>query len=409
VRRAGRLPGSTDYEGGWAASPDQLVRFPLGVLWFDDTLAHFKRSPQPTFVDGVMISQPKDWHAPRRQGNNLVDYPLLPHVISDIYTGRVLDDEEMPELRATFADYDSEDREPSQYRPPHQKNAWSPEQPIAGTRANPLTGKVEPRAFPKTYGCDGGLDYGDIYTMRSGTPAYYDKTLESGTVFLSGPRSGCTNSVIPAGGLLNVPYFYEGCTCSYPLPTALALISMPESHEQWSSWGHSEITSNSIHRIGLNFGAPGDRMTRDGTLWLDYPSVGGPSPAIRVTHSPDSPTFHYRHSVWMSGDGHGWVTASSVEGLETLVLHDLVSGNYTVRLFFAERQAINGGERVQQIALQGRVVLPPFDVRSEAGGSMRGVVKEVTDVEVIDGTLTLSLSAANGQTLISGLEVVRNR
>ena len=60
--------------------------------------------------------------------------------------------------------------------------------------------------------------------MRSGTPAYYDKTLESGTVFLSGPRSGCTNSIIPSGGLMNVPYFYEGCTCSYPLPTAMALI-----------------------------------------------------------------------------------------------------------------------------------------------------------------------------------------
>jgi len=85
-----------------------------------------------------------------------------------------------------------------------------------------MTGQKEPRVIPKTYGCDGGVDYGMFYTLRAGTAAFYDKTLESGTVFISGPRSGCTNSIIPSGGLLNVPYFYEGCTCSYPLPTALS-------------------------------------------------------------------------------------------------------------------------------------------------------------------------------------------
>ena len=57
--------------------------------------------------------------------------------------------------------------------------------------------------------------------MRSGTAAFYDKRLESGTIHISGPRSGCTNSIVPANGVLNVPYFYEGCTCSYPLPMAL--------------------------------------------------------------------------------------------------------------------------------------------------------------------------------------------
>ena len=59
---------------------------------------------------------------------------------------------------------------------------------------------------------------------------YYDKVLESGTIHISGPRSGCTNSIIPANGLLNLPYFYEGCTCSYPLPVALALIKLPQIH-----------------------------------------------------------------------------------------------------------------------------------------------------------------------------------
>ncbi len=406
VRRVGALPGATEYAGGWTPSPDGLVRFPLGVLWFDDTLAHFKRSPQPQFVDGVMISRPKDWRAPRDKQVPSTDYPLLPPVLSDIYSGRVLDESEQPQLRARLEASDPSTPAPSQYRPPRQRDVWNPAQPVVGTRVNPFTGETEPRAFPKTYGCDGGVDYGSFYTLRSGTPAYYDKTLESGTVFLSGPRSGCTNSVIPSGGLLNVPYFYEGCTCSYPLPTAMALHSMPQSHEQWSSWGDAEVEPKSIERIGLNFAAPGDRMTRDGTLWLDYPSVGGPSPKIRVETSPQAPTYRYHHSLWMeSNEVSPWVTASMAEGIGQLKLHDLKPGHYTARLYFAEPDAIEPGDRVQQISLQGAIVLRDFDIVAESAGAMRGIVRQVDDM-LVEDVLTLELSATRGSTLISGIEVL---
>ncbi len=406
VRRVGALPGATEYAGNWQPSPDELVRFPLGVLWFDDTLAHFKRSPQPQFVDGVMISRPKDWRAPRIEGEYSTDYPLLPPVLSDIYSGRVLADSEQTDLRARLADSDPSKPEPSQYRPPRQKDAWKPELPVIGERINPLTGETEPRAFPKTYGCDGGVDYGSFYTLRSGTPAYYDKTLESGTVFLSGPRSGCTNSIIPAGGLLNVPYFYEGCTCSYPLPTAMSLIAMPENHEQWSSWGATEPKPKSIRRIGLNFAAPGDRMTRDGTLWLDYPSVGGPSPKIVVETLPAQPTYRYHHSLWIKNDDvWPWVAASMAEGLHQLTLHGLKPGKYTVRLFFAEPDQLQAGDRVQDISLQGRTVLRDFDIVAQSGGQMKALVQQIDNV-VVDDVLTIKLSASNGETLISGIELV---
>lgn len=408
VRRLGPLAGSTDYKGDWQPSEDELVRFPLGVLWFDDTLAHFKRSPQPKFSDGVMISQGKDWHAPRIKGNYKVDYPLMPHVLSDIYTGRVFTTSEYSGVRASLPESDVTKREPSQYRPPKQKDAWKPGLPVAGERTNPLTGETEPRMFPKTYGCDGGFDYGLFYTLRSGTPAFYDKTLESGTVFLSGPRSGCTNSIIPSGGVLNVPYFFEGCTCSYPLPTAFSLVSMPDSHEQWSAWGETEMKPKSIKRIGLNFGAPGDRMTRDGTLWLDYPSVGGPSPKVHVTTSPASPGILYRHSLWMNAsDEQPWVYASMMEGLDELVLEGLKPGSYTVKLYFAEPKAETVGARIQTVSLQSRVVLKDLDIRSEAAALMTGMMHEVKDVKV-DDRLTLNLTASQGRTIISGLEVLRD-
>ncbi len=409
IRRVGALPGATEYDGNWQLSTDELVRFPLGVLWFDDTLAHFKRSPQPKFISGVMISRPKDWHAPRVKGDYSVDYPLLPPVLSDIYTGRVLDNSEQSKLRASLTESDPTKHEQSQYRPPRQKDPWKPNQPVVGERINPLTGEREPRAFPKTYGCDGGVDYGSFFTLRAGTPAFYDKTAESGTVFLSGPRSGCTNSVIPAGGLLNVPYFYEGCTCSYPLPTAMSLVAMPESHEQWSAWGDTEPGPGSIERIGLNFGAPGDRITRNGTLWLDYPSIGGPSPKITVNTSPDKPSFRYRHSVWMKAGGEWpWVTASVVEGLEQLTLHNLKPGTYTVRLFFTEPDNLKPKDRVQTVSLQGQVVLRDLDVLSDAGSPMHGIVRQIEDVKVED-VLILNLLATNGQSVISGLEVIRKR
>jgi outer membrane protein assembly factor BamB len=409
IRRIGALPGTADYRGNYAHCEDALVRFPLGVLWFDDTLAHFKRSPQPLFKNGVMVSRPKDWHAPRIKGNWSVDYPLMRPVLSDIYTGRIFDESEEAALRKSLPPLDLKTPQQSYYHAPDQKTALLPNPPdpiLAGERINPMTGLKEPRIFPKTYGCDGGVDYGSFYTLRSGTAAFYDKTLESGTVFISGPRSGCTNSIIPSGGLLNVPYFYEGCTCSYPLPTALSMVAMPETHEQWSSWGDAAVKPASIERIGLNFGAPGDRKTRDGTLWLDYPSVGGPSPQIKVVTRPASPTFHYRHSNWMKGDNAWpWVAASAVEGLSELILHDLKPGHYTVKLYFAEFDRAAPGERVQTISLQGKTVLTDFDIRSKSQATMTGIVEEVSEV-VVAGTLTINLNATRGKSLISGVEVI---
>ncbi|MBI1313578.1 PQQ-binding-like beta-propeller repeat protein [bacterium] len=406
IRRVGPLPGSSDYQGEYALCEDELVRFPLGVLWFDDTLAHFKRSPQPLFRDGVMISRPKDWHAPRIKGNYSVDYPLLPPVLSDIYTGRVLAESEQVELRKSLPKSDGSPQI-SYYHAPHQKTALNPDPPVAGERVNPLTGQKEVRAFPKTYGCDGGVDYGAFYTLRSGTAAFYDKTLESGTVFISGPRSGCTNSIIPSGGLLNVPYFYEGCTCSYPLPTALSLVAMPADFEQWSAWGEDRIQPGTIQRIGLNFGAPGDRMTREGTLWLDYPSVGGPSPQIHVTTVPEKPAARYRHSLWMQeGAGWPWVSASCLEGLQKLTLSDLKPGLYTVKLVFAEPNDFKVGDRVQTISLQGRAVLSDFDVLAQTQRPLTGIVRQIDNV-AIDGNFALTLKATAGQTLISGVEIIR--
>jgi hypothetical protein len=402
LQTRGALTGSTNYLADWKTSEDPLVQAPLGVLWFDDALSNFKRAPQPKVVDGVMITADKDWlDATNRKGK--VDYKLLAPVFSDIYTGRVLDEYEAPELRAKFGTVDMQSIQPAQYRPPTQKNDWSPDQPKSGLRTNPLTGEQEPRVFPKSYGCDGGFDYGNIFTFRSGTAAFYDKQVESGTVHISGPRSGCTNSIVPAGGILNVPYFYEGCTCSYPLPMALALYSMPETFEQWATWGAVPAASlnGKIERLGINFGAPGDRKTRDGTLWLDYPSVGGPAPEIQVRTEPEKPEFYYHHSIWMNGgQGWPWVAASGVKALRSTTISGLKSGTYTVRLTFASP---DDAKHVFDIAIQDKPALTKFALPAK----LIATTETIPNVQVTDGTLTVKLTALEGETILSGIEIIR--
>ncbi|MEQ1859440.1 MAG: PQQ-binding-like beta-propeller repeat protein [Chthoniobacteraceae bacterium] len=407
ITREGALEGSTNYNADWTSSDDALVKAPLGVLWFGDMVSNFKRSPQPRILDGVMITSDKDWlDASTRKG--AVDYRLLPPVFSDVYTGRVLDDYEAADLRTRFAKTDLQTIQPSQYRPPQQKNDWKPDAPKAGMRVNPLTGEEEPRVFPKSYGCDGGFDYGSIYTMRSGTAAFYDKRLDSGTIHISGPRSGCTNSIVPANGILSVPYFYEGCTCSYPLPMALALVSLPPTFEQWTSWGTvpAAALAGKIERIGINFGAPGDRKTDDGTLWLDHPSVGGPSPEIAVRTEPAAPDVYYHHSVWIEGgEGWPWVAASGVRGLRSATISGLKPGTYTVRLVFAEPDVASG--RVFDVRVQDRVALERLDVFTESGGAMRVLTKTIPNVAVTDGALTIALTARDGATILGGIEIIR--
>ncbi len=57
---------------------------------------------------------------------------------------------------------------------------------------------------------------------------------------LRGIRSGCTNNLIPARGILSTPHAMRHCTCSYAVATSLALVNMPEA-SNWDKLGHDTI------------------------------------------------------------------------------------------------------------------------------------------------------------------------
>jgi hypothetical protein len=413
LKRAGALPGSDNYTGDFTSS-DKLVRAPLGVLWFGDSIGMFKRSPQPSIVDGVMIANDKKWqdeprphvagHLRHLPGSSIFD--LEETAFMDVYTGRLLSEAETAQVDpANLLSDLSADSQANHYPLVTDGQKVNLEK---GTRINPLTGCEERRTFIKSYGCEGslrdGIDYGDLITMRSATAAYYDKTIESGTVNISGPRSGCTNSVIPANGLLNVPFFYEGCTCSYPLPSGLALVHMPEEFEQWCAWGEGK--PENIQRVGINFGAPGDRITKKGTLWLDYPSVGGPSPEIAVSVEPDNTEFYYHHSLWVEGgEGWPWVAASGASGITSVTVSGLKNGAYTVRLYFAEPGGGFSDARVFDVTLQGKTVLEALDIAKETGGRMRGLVREFKGIHA-DDSIQVHLAPRKGVGMLSGVEII---
>lgn len=154
-------------------------------------------------------------------------------------------------------------------------------------------------------------------------------------------------------------------------------------------------------------------MAEDGTLWLDYPNVGGSSPGHAVTVAGKSPRYFRHHSALVEGDGPTWIAASGVEGATSVKValgkpEAGKSKRYTVRLFFAEPDEMNTGERVFGVSLQGREVLSKFDVSKVAGGSRRIVVRTFKDVDAVDtlDTLDITLTAIKGKPILCGVEVI---
>ena len=282
------------------------------------------------------------------------------------------------------------------------------------TRTNPLTAKEMPYRFviPAETGCSQIIGGHNILTFRACSAGYFDLR-DGGSGNFGGFRASCTTNLVPAGGLLNAPDYTRTCLCMYQNQCSLALVHMPEV-ETWSEFDFV-AGADPVQRVGINFGAPGDRLAEDGTLWIDYPSVGGRSPDIPVTVEPAGVRYFRRHSLMLEGDGLKWVAGSGCEGVKRVTLtlapeeHAEQKRAYTVRLHFAEMAAAKPGERVFDVKLQGKPALTRFDVVAAAGGPRRALVREFKAVPVKD-TLTVEFASVKGRgklpPVISGVQAV---
>jgi len=278
-------------------------------------------------------------------------------------------------------------------------------------RKHPLTGMEVPWSFARHYGCNTAIGSENLLTFRSAAAGYFDLARDSGTGNLGGFRSGCTSNLVPANGVLNAPDYTRTCVCSYQNQSSLALIHMPEA-EMWTFNAiKSPAPESLVKQVGINFGAPGDRKANNGTLWIDWPSVGGVSPNLTIETIPEKPATFRFYSSRITGDGLKWIAASGLRGLRTIniSLGDPDGREYIVRLHFVEPDDKKPGERVFDVAVQGQTLLKDFDIVKQAGSTNKSVVKEFKAVR-IDDQLTISLTPtkaeADNDTIICGVEIV---
>jgi hypothetical protein len=183
--------------------------------------------------------------------------------------------------------------------------------------------------------------------------------------------------------------------------------------ERWDARTHNKmgvLIKGSIRRVGINLGAQADMMSPDGgTLWLNYPDIGGPSPEVAVTVQPEQVNLIRRHSFRIkSGQGYRFVCATSGEGIASVrvKLYSDAQRAFTVRLYFAEHdETVKPGERRFSVSVQGRKV-DDIDIVAETGAANIGLVKEYKQIKAKDD-LTVTLEpVALRKTLLSGIEIV---
>src|SRR5258706_14842587 len=146
-------------------------------------------------------------------------------------------------------------------------------------REDPITGALAEWSWSRLHGCNTPAVSQNLITFRSGAAGYYDLARCGGTGNFGGFRSGCTNNLIVAGGILSAPDYTRTCTCSYQMQTSLALIPDPDV-EMWTYAGVSPKIETKVRRFGLNLVAPGDRVDDSGTSCLQYPCISEKSQAV---------------------------------------------------------------------------------------------------------------------------------
>lgn len=245
-------------------------------------------------------------------------------------------------------------------------------------------------------------------TFRSGAAGFFDLLRDGGTGNFGGFRSGCTNNLIVAGGLLNAPDYTRTCVCSYQNQTSVALVHMPEA-EIWTQFPVEG--GKNLKHLGLNLGAPGSRRADDGLLWLhEYDGV-------QIEHEDDG--FYNGHSSKISGEGLPWVAASGCRGVRRIVIdakfdpQPEVAVRYTLRLHFCDPDNDQPGRRVFDVRVQDEEKLKDFDIAAAAEGRNCAIVREFAGIEVRDRLIiefepSESSSAGSAAApLLSGLELVR--
>jgi hypothetical protein len=272
---------------------------------------------------------------------------------------------------------------------------------------DPVTGEELKWKYKREYGCGYVIASEHLLTFRSASAGFVNLDYFEGTGSLGGFKAGCSANLVVANGVLNSPDYTRTCQCPYQNQTSLAFVNMP-----WMNyWTNSNYSWNGkrIKNLGINLNAPGDRTSADNVLWIDFPNVGGGESGINI--KLDTARFYKirKDPVSVRSDATPWVSSSAVGGVRSIEIplskeRNQPETTYTVKLYFSELENHKPGERVFDVKIQNNMILPSFDIVSEAGRTDKEIVKTFTGVRV-GNTIKIELVPQKGNTIISGIEL----
>ena len=267
-----------------------------------------------------------------------------------------------------------------------------------GYAMNIKTGRKSGWKYAREYGCNTAVGCQNLLTFRSGAAGFYDLMNDAGTGNFGGFRSSCTNNLIPANGVLAIPEYTRTCNCAYQNQTSLALVHWPHA----DSWTYGAARTED--KIGINFGAPGDRRAVDGTLWVDYPSVGGKSAVAPIQILPKDAASFRKHSSLVGGPT-PWVSSSGLLGVREIKIKFDSDDLHTVRLHFAEPEG--NTTRSFDVKIQGKTEMRSFSPLSAADETDRGVIRSFLVKPQNRAAVIELIPRSSTPTVISGLEIIQ--
>lgn len=283
-------------------------------------------------------------------------------------------------------------------------------------RNHPLTGEPSEWRFSRPgHHCGIITATPNMMFFRSGFIGYYDLYADSGTRHFSGQRLGCWVNAIPGNGLVMIPEASAGCVCQFSIASTVVLEPKTEN----KSWGIFSAVGDTtpVQRIGINFGAPGDRKDLAHREWLGFPrpkSVGRLEFMfdIQPRLAPGGGWYSQNpDSIRVPGADTQWLYASGARGLEHFEIPLLDDqdqpAKYNVKLFFAETSAASVD--ALRIRFQGNEVSGTTQAAgSDSDAAAQFLVKEYASVPVNKNLVVDILAPADLRlTSLAAIEVVR--
>jgi hypothetical protein len=298
---------------------------------------------------------------------------------------------------------------------------------------NPLTGAYEPWKMTRAYGCNSIIASENLLTFRSGAAGYYDLNNESGTGNFGGFRSGCTANLVVANGVLNAPDYTRTCSCSYQNQTSLALVHIPDV-ELWSV--HPDVNSKldvrEVQTLAVNLGAPGDRRSTEGDLWIEYPNESGEAAPFSIEFNPEA-TMYRHHSSRYADAEMPWLVSSGFDQVKQMTLKLMApvaaspeqgdKGNdsnaappaeipaatrekqrYDVELIFALPKSTGASESVFDVMMEGSDQREPISLKNPGGEAtvmQRALFKNV----LVGDSLQIQFHSTVGAPSVSGVRL----